>query len=240
MEKSKFILAGVCLLCFGLSLSSQDLGFIVEDKDLHLYLLDLKEARPPHTKKNRLVFTFQGSTRTRSVGIAFSFERFRTVHLMARNPSRIFFYVLDPPEDRFTYRLVVDGVWMADPSNPVVVEDEDGVRLSLVSLPPRPAEEAGPVPLEGEIAFLFRYTPGRRVFLVGEFCNWDPFLLPMEEVEPGLYRKTLSLPAGTYAYYFLADGKRIADPENPRRVYLDAIPVSLVEVPPRISARLQD
>ena len=43
---------------------------------------------------------------------------------------------------------------------------------------------------------MFRGKPGRRVSLVGDFNNWDPFMDPLDETSPGSYSVTLRVPAG--------------------------------------------
>jgi 1,4-alpha-glucan branching enzyme len=64
------------------------------------------------------------------------------------------------------------------------------------------------------LTFIFKGSPDRRVSVVGDFNNWDPFMDPMEETEPGMYSATIRVPAGEHWYYFFSDGRRILDRFN--------------------------
>jgi 1,4-alpha-glucan branching enzyme len=66
----------------------------------------------------------------------------------------------------------------------------------------------------GALSFVFRGSPGRRVSIVGDFNNWDPFMDPMDEISPGSYSVTLRVSAGEHWYYFFSDGRRILDRYN--------------------------
>ncbi|MEM5947352.1 hypothetical protein WKV44_02235 [Spirochaetia bacterium 38H-sp] len=208
------------------------LDFSVDSKELHLYILGLKKAEAPHIYDGNLVISYQGHGTEKRVGIALSTEGFKQIHTMAKNPNNIFVYVIKPPRDvdTITYRFVIDGIWMPDPANPNTIRDREGIILSLAKIPLQSLPEISPEIDGNTVIFTYRTEPGKKVTLVGEFCNWDPFLLVMQEVSPGVYQRKLRLPAGSYAYYFFVNGKRVADPLNPKNVYLDNIKISIVNV----------
>ena len=52
----------------------------------------------------------------------------------------------------------------------------------------------------------------RKVFLAGDFNDWDPAARRMVKVRDGSFRAELDLAPGEYHYKFVADGERLHDP----------------------------
>jgi 1,4-alpha-glucan branching enzyme len=51
-----------------------------------------------------------------------------------------------------------------------------------------------------------------KVFLVGDFNNWDPHTLPFQRMRSGVWRVTLDLPARRrYEFRYLIDGRWCTD-----------------------------
>ena len=153
------------------------------------------------------------------VGAAFEFDDFRTVYSYMRNGHDVFVLVMPVPtaETSLAYRIVVDGLWMPDPFNPLSTRMASGVALSRVEitdLPPLPLRSPHLVD-DGTVEFNLERLPGRRVYLVGDFNNWDPFFHRLDETAAGTYSTRLRTYSGRHHYYFLVDGRRILDPLNP-------------------------
>jgi hypothetical protein len=203
-------------------------------------LLSLKGPGLPVVYEDAVIFTAPSTFRR--VGIAFAGEGFSRVHwfrkLMIpvdaprprrdRDPSTVFadsgilFHVYTVPEDvrELEYRLVIDGLWTADPLNPQQrIDPASGITRSVLVLPEiprRPSAFDGP---PGSLSFTFTAPPGERITVAGSFNRWDPFMYELQETGPGYYSLTLPLPPGTYHYVFFYRGSRILDPNNPNRVY---------------------
>jgi hypothetical protein len=204
------------------------------------HIRTISQPRKPEIFENGVLFT--ASSSHRRVGISFAHEGYARVHwfrqlLLPRDSadfidvgrdirrmdlnidSGIKFHVEPiPPNIRnMDYRLIVDGLWMTDPLNPLSVTGPSGVVESRVSLPERPtaAIEAPP----GSFRFSFRAAPGELVTVAGCFNNWDPFMYVLRETGPGLFTLTLPLPPGRYQYVFFHRGEQFPDPENPRILY---------------------
>ena len=70
----------------------------------------------------------------------------------------------------------------------------------------------------------FRFTvdacPGSEVSVVGSFNGWAPGRHPLRPTvdQPGVFDRTLLLPAGRYEYKFVIEGEWSADPSCPRWV----------------------
>ncbi|MDR1930136.1 MAG: glycogen-binding domain-containing protein [Treponema sp.] len=206
------------------------------------HLLSLDAPGRPEIFEDTVIFTAPSSYRR--VGIAFAHEGFGKVYwfrkLMVPNEntspwikdkppkdmyvdSGILFHVFTIPEDlsgELEYRLIIDGLWVQDPLNPLSRRDgASGIARSVVVLPriKRPdSPNRGPV---GALTFTFYAESGETVTVAGSFNNWDPFMYELQELSPGRYTLSLPLPPGTYQYAFFYRGERRLDMNNPRRVY---------------------
>ena len=58
----------------------------------------------------------------------------------------------------------------------------------------------------------------KRVFLVGDFNNWDVDNLSMKKDKKGTWEASITLPPGRYEYRFRVDGVWHDDPNAPERV----------------------
>lgn len=65
-----------------------------------------------------------------------------------------------------------------------------------------------------KVRFVLPFLEAREVCLVGSFNGWNPAAAPMTEVAEG-WALELELPAGAHEYLFVADGRWVADPNNP-------------------------
>lgn len=227
--KLRIVLTLVCLL--GLKSLQTTYSFEVSSIGLHLHISGLKEARPPEVIEGYLVLSAKGPYRF--VGAAFSHEDWRTVHGYVRNLNGVFVLAVPVPygEGMTTqYRLVVDGLWMADPINSQRVRDPaTGATLSYMELPRRPRTVLGIWDPAGEGSATFHFTgdPGQRVTVAGSFNAWDPFIHELNEISPGVYELSLQLPPGDYHYVFVYRGHRVPDPLNRQLLYsADGRPVS--------------
>jgi len=128
-------------------------------------------------------------------------------------------FVLDYPvpagQDRLAYRIVVDGLWMTDPSNPAVEIDERGVEVSMYQVETELQRSiVNPDVKAGRATFVYRGTPGTRVSLVGDFNGWDPFAELMTEQTPGEFTATVEVRPGRHYYAYYAGGRKVLDEAN--------------------------
>jgi hypothetical protein len=202
---------------------------------LHLAVSAVKEAAAPRLLDDYAIFTADFAAR--SVGVAFRHEDFRVVHPMEINRYGVFFLVYPLPvgtDEPLRYRYVVDGAWVRDPLNAESARDpRTGTALSVLRYARISDEKPGVYRiLDGRRAtFTFRADPGGRVFLSGSFSDWDPFMYPMAEVEPGLYRVSIDLSPGIQRYGFVVKGELLIDPLNPESAFSrDGLRVSVLSV----------
>jgi len=186
---------------------------------LHLQVNSLRKAQAPQVKDRKLILTWKGDAQPRYVAAAFKHEAYRQKHLFWRNQNGVYFLVLDLAADApalLEYRLVVDGLWQGDPTNPDQIRDDQGISLSRVAVKPSdlPAH-AGPVlGYFGEVEFAYHGKPGQQVSVIGNFNQWDPFAHFMEEAHPGEYHLKVTLPPGLVLYRFVVGTRSFLDPGN--------------------------
>jgi 1,4-alpha-glucan branching enzyme len=70
----------------------------------------------------------------------------------------------------------------------------------------------------------------QRVFLVGDFTNWQERPIPMIKGVDGAWRATVIVPMGRHQYLFVVDGNLREDPDCPERVPNSTGGVNMVRV----------
>jgi len=213
-----------------------------ESYELVNRLLSMQRPGEPVIHDDYVLFTADSGIRR--IGVSFAHENFSVVYwfqtLMISqdrlNPvilpgekeprpnrdSGIKFYVYNVPNHirDLEYRLVINGLWTTDPSNPLVKRDPvSGLSLSYLQMPARSVKPNPLNGLPGGLVFTFNAPPGETVTVAGSFNSWDPFMYELREGPSGVYSITLPLPPGTYQYVFFHRGQRYVDPINPIRSY---------------------
>jgi hypothetical protein len=212
------------------------------DTGSHQFIEHIREITAPvapHVFEDAVLFT--ASSSYSRVGISFAHEGYARVHwfrflrlprdatefIDARGRIRkdveqtvdsgVMFHLEAIPVNlnNLDYRLVIDGLWLADPVNPITVSGPSGLVESRVPLPPKPRHLIPPEP--GTFRFFYRAPAGENISVGGSFNNWDPFMYQLQETEPGIYTLSLPLPPGTFQYVFFHRGEWIPDPVNERR-----------------------
>lgn len=204
---------------------------VTETKDLYDYnniVYSLEKPEAPVIKDDYVIFTYQAGPRF--VGIAFDFEDYTTIHSFQLKNTRdfegkitnsILFYLLDKPKglSEIKYRLVIDGLWTADPSNPNKFYDpESGISLSKVKIDSC-ENYATYYKKDSGVTFVYKGEEGLNVRLAGNFTNWDSWIYELEETQPGLYTLNIPLPEGTYYYNYYLGMTSVVDKTNPNRAY---------------------
>ncbi|MCL2243344.1 MAG: isoamylase [Treponema sp.] len=218
-------------------------------------LLTLPGPGAPVIFEDAVIFT--ASSDVRRIGVAFAHENFTNVywyrHLLIPQ-DRLFapipegkkepdpyieagfqFHIFEVPKNirELEYRLIINGLWTIDPTNPNTRRDPvSGISLSVLSIPYR---AVNPHPLNGlpsGLDFTFKGPPGETVTVAGNFNSWDPFMYELKEGPGGIYSINIPLPSGTYQYVFFHRGQRYLDPYNSSRIYSrDGSAASVIIIP---------
>ncbi len=75
-----------------------------------------------------------------------------------------------------------------------------------------------PKPKTKKVQFKLLAPEAKRVFLVGDFNNWDVDNLPMKKTNKGTWEASFALPPGRHEYRFWVDGVWYDDPNAQERV----------------------
>jgi hypothetical protein len=188
---------------------------------LHFAITEAFKAAPPSVIDDHLVLTYKGNRAYRFVGAAFKHEDFKIIHPFYVNTNGVYIltYPLEEGTSNLEYRLVVDGLWMTDPQNNNINTDSSGIRLSSFKIPQKEGPPESPRMTESLITFQYFGALGQKVYLYGDFNNWDPYMYRMtEEPGTGSYSRNLRLSPGTYRYRFIVDGTSLPDPLNDKRI----------------------
>jgi 1,4-alpha-glucan branching enzyme len=73
-------------------------------------------------------------------------------------------------------------------------------------------------PKTKKVQFNLHALEAERVFLAGDFNNWDVKNLPMKNAKKGTWEASFPLPPGRYEYRFWVDGVWYDDPDAQERV----------------------
>lgn len=230
MRIDRFLAAAAVLFCLAAYSAAAAETVNYQPFELDRLIHEIEKPSAPVVTDDYIIFTADKSHRY--VGIAFDFENFSTVH-----PFKVFSRTDDSGEKRreylfycyerqhriseLKYRLVIDGLWTADPLNPEKEYDDDtNLYFSKVYAP-------GKIRIQTEtmandsVRFIYKGDPGLDLRLAGNFTNWDPWIYQMNETRPGLYELELPLPAGKYYYTYYAGLTPLLDNTNPRKAYTD-------------------
>lgn len=213
---------------FSMQISAKDKAPAPDTYEYDLTLTEITGIKAPYISNNYVVFT--APVTSNSIGIAFDFEEFRTIHYfqLRKNygyegdvTSSYYFYILEMPRKlpRISYRLIIDGLWTIDPRNPNVVYNEsENYALSYIDLPPEEIEITEKL-ANGLTHFVCHTESGKKIRLGGTFTNWDSWIYEMKETEPGKYVIDIPLHPGTYYYSFYNGITAFLDETNPSRGY---------------------
>lgn len=164
-------------------------------------------------------FTFRGDSDAKKVYLAGSFNDFRPNELRMYKEKGIWKLDMYLEEGSYTYKYVVDGEWMLDPSNTVVRSDGQGNENSFMSF-------------GRKYKFtLNTYNEAQKVILAGSFNNWNEAELEMER-QYGGWTISIALKPGNYEYKYIVDGVWKLGPGNPYRNGFGDYENSLVSIEP--------
>jgi 1,4-alpha-glucan branching enzyme len=62
------------------------------------------------------------------------------------------------------------------------------------------------------VNFFCHAPQAKRVFIIGDFNDWDLLATPMQHAPDGRWLATIELPHGHHRYLFVVDGQPVLDP----------------------------
>ena len=142
------------------------------------------------------MFRLNGYRNASQVMLAGSFNGWKPDELLMKKTAQGWElpYVLG--SGNYQYKFIVDGEWITDPANPDIGEDGN----SFIVIKPN-------------YTFRLKAPQAKKVYLAGDFNNWDPRSLPMK-LENGEWVSKVHLAPGKHRYKFVIDGEWKIDPAN--------------------------
>ena len=208
--------------------------------ELDTMLHEIDKPGAPVVTDDYIIFTCDPNYRY--VGIAFDFENYQVIHpfqILTNTDedgkvTRKHMFYCYKRQHLFTslkYRLVLDGLWTADPLNPNK-EYDDSMNLYFSKV-----EDPGSIltltqaTKNDTVRFVYKGESGQTIRLAGTFTNWDPWIYELNETAPGLYELELPLTSGKYFYNYYIGLTPILDATNPEKIYtLDGRSASVIVV----------
>lgn len=68
-----------------------------------------------------------------------------------------------------------------------------------------------------KVVFSYLAPDAKAVHVAGDFTNWQDGALALKQLKGGLWKTTVSLAPGRYAYRLIVDGQWRDDPQCPHR-----------------------
>lgn len=140
------------------------------------------------------VFRLKAKEGTRKVIVSGSFNGWNEGQLNLQKQNGEWVLPVYLAEGTYTYRFIVNGQWMEDPSNPDHFPNEFGEFNSVVRI-------GAPMLFQ-----LDGYPQANRVFLSGSFNNWNDYEVALRKTSGG-WEVPYILGPGNHEYRFLIDGK---------------------------------
>jgi hypothetical protein len=142
------------------------------------------------------IFKLAGFSNAKQVVLSGSFNGWKEDELLMAKTANGWElpHVIGP--GNYEYKFIVDGKWTSDPGNPFT---GDNGNAFLVVQP--------------NYTFSLKMPNAKKVYLAGDFNNWDPKSAPMKH-EGDSWVFSVHLAPGKHRYKFIVDGEWIKDPAN--------------------------
>lgn len=185
-----------------------------EPKDVKMIL-----TRNPEGKielKTGILVTYYNRS-ARNVAIAGNFSYWQEKK-MARSDFGVWYYFIEAENDKsnFSYKFLVDNIWIADPLNSLKTDDQNGGYYSVAysELKENPRFAKTKIKKNQLVEFKIYHPSAEFISVVGDFNHWNPENDLLERENDGMWHLTKKLPKGTYRYQFVVDGEWEVEQNN--------------------------
>lgn len=190
----------------------------------------LKKAGAPRIVENCILFTLE----TKENSIAYlrtNLDNWQKDHYFKLSLYNIYYAAVPYTFNikAVKYKININGYWIQDPSNPEFTLDDYGSDLSTTMISDENKKEYfenTPIIEKTKdhvktVTFKYYNPNAKEVNFVCSIDNWSHYTHPMKYYDNGLWITTKYFTQGTYQYYFLVDGKKVVDIENPNKLLDD-------------------
>ncbi len=198
----------------------------------------IKKAGPPRFLDKGVLFTLDENYGY-SIYLRTDIDDWKQNHYFKKNLYGVWKLILpyDYSKNKFCYKLNVDGFWENDPNNDKYTEDKYGASLSVLKIPEEvyyiqnnPVVEISDSHIK-KVKFKYYNPAAKDVNFITSQDNWSQFTNSMTLNDDGYWEISINFKKGIWYYYFLVDGKKVVDIENPeKKVLRDIKEVSVVNI----------
>jgi len=178
--------------------------------------LDIKDRPSPPVIINYEIVRFEYKNKklpsTINISVIGNFNNWDDTKLIMKDDDydKVWFATVKLKEGEYYYLFKMMGEEFPDPSNPYLKTLPDGREVSYLQIK-MPENRV-------KVKFTYYDPYAEKVYLVGDFNNWNPVADPMKKDEKGIWYITKDLKPGDYGYKYIVDGKWRLDPNNPDSV----------------------
>jgi hypothetical protein len=135
------------------------------------------------------------------------------------------FIKVDSSVKSFKYRININGYWEDDIYNNNTEDDMFGTKLFIINMPDENKYYDKLPYIENTdsriktVTFKYYNPNAYEVNFVCSIDNWSEYSYPMTKDQYGWWTYKKSFTRGKYFYYFLVDGKKNTDINNPNKVW---------------------
>lgn len=183
--------------------------------------------------KYNYTFKLEGHAAAHRVAVAGDFNNWDPFELEMQKKGNVWERRLYLGDGRHEYRFMVDGDWIADPTNPLRISEEEKNRSD-----DKFARLNAVLKIGEPVVFKLRgHADAKQVTIAGNFKGVDAADLKMKkEGDEWVARVVLS--PDNYDYRFVVDGMPLRDPDNPHYSMKDGEEWSFLAVGPNYTFRL--
>ena len=207
--------AGFCPVSgTGTQRTEYSLRFISKAQEPEAVSLLTDDPGAPRIKRG-VLFTYS-SRGAKKASIAGDFSGWKAVPMTKGKKGVWYYFLAESASDSIRYKFIIDGIWMADPSN--LDRDDDGSGSFLSIARGFRSDESRYISYrilpDRSIEFRRWDDRARFVSIVGDFNNWNPENDILSRDSSNIWRVKKRLPKGTYRYKFIVDGQWLPDVYN--------------------------
>jgi len=137
---------------------------------------------------------------------------------LSKDKKGVWRLVLPLKPGHHQYKFVVDGAWLADPTNTTTADDGFGGVNSVIEVKSAPTATSSKskvtCAVSGGVKFVYKNPSAQKVYVAGSFNSWNTQSDPLIK-DGDTWTLIKKLPKGVYQYKFVVDGAWTPDTANP-------------------------
>ena len=177
----------------------------------------ISQVTAPKIYQNGILFTYTGVGK--NIFLSGSFWGFKRKVKMQKSVYGIYYYFLkeELKKGNYFYRYIIDDVWINDPMQTFVTNDNYGSLISVLkinkdlyfyNLSPKHISK-------NKFLFFLKDKKYKTVNIIGNFNNWNEYSNILKLDNDGYWKIKIDFNLKNIYYLFLVNNKEMLDPKNP-------------------------